>query len=192
MTQGPKQDSQRVHVGQKAPFFRAQSLTGEIVSNEDLKGGWVMLSFHRFASCPVCNLALQKYKQRYDDFRDAELRLVAVFHSARERLLEYMESDELPFTVLADPSIDIYEKFGAGTRLRSLFDPRTLFSGLRSLGKGSFNPLEMDGPPHVLPSDFIIDENGVVRHIHHGAYVGDSLTVDRALEFLAGFRQGRA
>ncbi len=40
MTQGPKQDSQRVHVGQKAPFFRAQSLTGEIVSNEDLKGGW--------------------------------------------------------------------------------------------------------------------------------------------------------
>jgi len=47
MTKGPKQDSQRVHVGQKAPVIRAQSLTGEIVSNEDLKGHWVMLSFHR-------------------------------------------------------------------------------------------------------------------------------------------------
>ncbi len=119
------------------------------------------------------------------------MRLVAIFHSARERLLEYMESDEFPFTVLADPSMDIYEKFGVGTRLRSLFDPRTLFSGLRSLGKGSLNPLELDGPPHVLPSDFIIDKNGVVRHIHHGAYVGDSLIVDRALEILAGFRQGK-
>jgi len=185
MTQGPKQDSQRVHVGQKAPFFRAESLTGEIVSNEDLKGGWVMLSFHRFASCPVCNLALQEYKRRYDDLTGAELRLVVIFHSARERLLEYMKPDELPFTVLADPSMDIYEKFGVGTRLRSLFDPRTLFSALRSLGKGSFNPLEIDGPPHVPPSGFIIDKNGVVRHIHHGAYVGDSLTVDRALEFLS-------
>src|SRR5437667_11924912 len=46
----------------------------------------VHLQFRRFAGCPVCNLHLRSFVERYPEITAASIREVIVFHSWQEEL----------------------------------------------------------------------------------------------------------
>lgn len=185
----PGQDRRKLQVGALAPPIEGEGLDGRPVTLSALRGKWVLVSFHRYAACPVCNVTIRDYVRRHQDVRSAGLEVLAVFHSPRQRLLEYLPSTPRDITIIADPGMVLYERYGAGARVRSLLDPRTLFMGVQSVGVGSFNPLQADGPAHSVPSEFVIDPAGRVRHLRHGAYPGDVMSVDEVLTLIAALRR---
>jgi len=58
--------------------------------------------------------------------------------------------------------------------------------GLRTVQAAAlgFLPGPTDGTITRLPGDFLIDEGGVVRHVHNGDDVADHISFERVLEFL--------
>ena len=67
--------------GEKAPVFDAIDINGRPVRLTTLRGRPLMLSFHRFSSCPFCNLRIHQLKTRYTQLHGQGLEVVTVFES---------------------------------------------------------------------------------------------------------------
>jgi peroxiredoxin len=175
----------RLRRNDSVPEFDLRVFGGRRCSHEDLVGGWTLLSFHRYASCPVCNLTLQEYRRRYEQLRLLGVEKVAVFHSPVEKLEQYMASDAFPFTILADPDRSAYKAFAVEPRRLSLFKPGTTSAFLKTLGKTWLStPLSADGPISTCPADFIVGPDTRVLYARYGEHIGDSLSVEELMRVL--------
>ena len=56
---------EKFKAGDIAPVLSLLNIHGAKVSIPDAKSKWVHLQFRRFAGCPICNLHLQSFLQRY-------------------------------------------------------------------------------------------------------------------------------
>jgi hypothetical protein len=148
----------------------------------------VHLQFRRFAGCPVCNLHLRSFAQRYSEITGASIREVVVFHSTRKDLERH--ASELPFDVIADPDKRLYAEFGVEAGLRALLDPRAWLPILKAVTRSVFaivlnnepiTPWNPTGGRYGLPADFLIGSNGAVLACKYGAHVYDQWSVDEVL-----------
>jgi len=90
----------RPHHGMLAPDFEATDLAGAPWSlARELSTGPVLLSFLRYASCPMCLLRLDELARRAPALKVASVGMVVVLHSARERILRHVRRD-LPSRVI--------------------------------------------------------------------------------------------
>lgn len=56
----------RLQANDRAPEFVARDFLGAPVDLQPLRGHKVMLSFYRYASCPLCNLRMRDLIRGYD------------------------------------------------------------------------------------------------------------------------------
>lgn len=87
--------------GDVAPALSLLNIHGAKVSIPDPKSKWVHLQFRRFGGCPICNLHLQSFLQRYKEIEAAGIHEVVIFHSPNASLLPYQ--GKFPFDVVGDP-----------------------------------------------------------------------------------------
>ena len=173
---------EKVKVGDViAPLF-LQNIHGVNVEIPNSKTRWVHLQFRHFAGCPICNLHLKSFVDRYSDIKGAGIQEVVVFHSPVESLLPYQGL--FPFEVIADPKKKLYSQFGVGSSIFSLLDVRAW----PAIVKGNLQKDKptggLEGGPLGLPADFLIDRNGKVIADHYGRYADDQWRVDELLAFV--------
>jgi len=172
----------RLEIGNKAPSFRAESLSGETVSLEDYKNQNVLIKFYRFATCPVCNLHLRSFVRQYDKLAKAGLLVVVIFHSPKWRTGKNMP-EHLPFEILSDPDKKIFKRYGVEKSMMGMFSLavwRDYYLALRAgFSTGMFSH---DGGMFGHPADMLVDKDGIIRYVHYGKDYADSLTVEQALE----------
>lgn len=138
----------------------------------------IHLQFRRFAGCPICNLHLRTFVQRYAEIQAAGIREVVVFHSPKEELRDY----DLPFDVIADPTKKLYREYGIETSPRALLDPRAWGAIIRGILHGGNHPaLRQPNGRLGLPGDFLIDPNGEIVASKHGVHANDQWSVDELL-----------
>ena len=144
----------------------------------------VHLQFRRYAGCPVCNLHLRFITKRHEEIAAAGVREVVVFHSGREKMLEFQ--GRLPYAAIADPEKKLYAEFGVEKKMSPLesFRPRMIKTVARAaprapsklkaagIGEEKFNN----------PADFLIASDGRVVASKYGEYPGDQWSVDELLE----------
>jgi peroxiredoxin len=180
----------RLEQGSKAPDFQAQSLRGETVSLEGLRGQQVLLKFYRFAACPLCSLHLRGFVKRADDLREAGIVPIIFFHSSKEKM---EEQASLPMDLIPDPDKKIFRKYGVETSLGGLFSPAVLRDSVRATMAGFFSkPWAAEGGITGQPADFLVDGDGIIRHAHYGRHYSDSLTADQVLEIAKGTKEETA
>lgn len=174
----------RLEIGAFAPSFETLSTHGVEVSLEKLKGKKVLLSFYRYASCPLCNLRVQELLSYKDQLEEQGLVMVAVFQSTAERINEYVEKSDVPIIIIPDPELRLYKRYGLENSwlgmIKAMLKP-SKFIKAKALG---FSPGPTDGPVNRLPGDFIIDENGKLLQCYYGADIGDHLSIDKILAYL--------
>lgn len=156
----------------------------------------VHLQFRRFAGCPVCNLHLRSFAQRYDEIEAAGLREVAVFHSSNAALRPY--TADLPFAVVGDPEKRLYAEFGVESAPRALLDPRAWLGIVRSVlhtlrgivreGRPA-PPTNPEGGRLGLPADFLIASDGRVLACYYGEHADDQWSVDDLLRLAQSARE---
>ncbi len=173
----------RLQLGQKAPLFSVVDSSGNNVSLEALRGRKVLLSFFRYASCPFCNLRVHHLSQWYEEWHARGLNMLAVFESPAASIAKRVGKQGPPFTIVPDPSLDLYRLYGVES---SWF--RFLLSGLLILKPvlSGFLPGKMEGNKAILPADFLIDENGVVQLAYYGGNLGDHIPISRIESFIEG------
>ncbi|RDH75145.1 AhpC/TSA family protein [Mycolicibacterium moriokaense] len=141
----------------------------------------VHLQFRRFAGCPICNLHLSQMAQRSAEIADAGIDEVVVFHSAADRLRQYVA--DVPFPLVADPRRKLYKEFGVEWSVRSLLSMDAIRAGARGARRGSLAGGLAPAENHFgKPADFLIGPDGTIRACKYGDHADDQWSVDELLE----------
>ncbi|MDO3385859.1 redoxin domain-containing protein [Gilvimarinus sp. SDUM040013] len=172
-----------LETGDTAPTFVTQDIFDNTLSLDALKGQKVMLSFYRYASCPLCNLRIHELIDRWPQF-EGKLCLIGVFQSPKQSMLRYVGKQDAPFALVADPAKQLYRNYGleprVGALLKMLLKPQQV---LRAFRQG-FWPGKIDASLHTVPADFLIDENGRIHTAYYGKDIGDHLPLETVLNFI--------
>lgn len=171
----------KIHVGTvlgKSTFVTVESKPVPIPDSKSL----VHLQFRRFAGCPYCSVHLRSIVRRHDEILAAGIREVIVFRSTAAALQRHHA--DTPFAIIPDPGDKLYKKFGVGSGLRALLNPRALLMALPNVLR--MLPRLPGMPPSAksalgLPADFLIASDGRVVACQYGAHADDQWSVDELL-----------
>jgi len=130
-------------IGKAAPKFTALDQHGEKVKLSDLKGKKVVLYFYPKAMTPGCTVQACGIRDYAKEFEQANTVVLGMSPDAPERLMKFIDKQELNFTLLSDEDHSIAEKYGVWALKK--------FMGKEYVG--------------IHRVTFIIDEDGKLRHI---------------------------
>ena len=174
-----------LQVAQSAPDFSMEDHLGNRVSLSNLRGKKVMLSFYRYASCPLCNLRVHELIKLHEEFSRKGLTMVAFFHSPRETILEYVGKQGPPFLIIPDPERKVFDLYGieeSEEKYNKGAANKDRIEAAHALGFESGK--KVDGSRYVVPADFLIDEQGIIRTAYYGADISDHLPIEDIEKFL--------
>lgn len=131
-------------IGNLAPTFTLMDQNGKAISLKDFKGKKnVVLYFYPKAMTPGCTVQACSIRDYKKEFAKVKTQVLGVSPDSAERLLKFVQRDELNFTLLSDPDHKIADKYG-------------------SWGPKKFMGKEYDG---ILRQTFIINKDGRLVHI---------------------------
>jgi peroxiredoxin len=168
----------RIGVGQKIGRFVWHTSAGTTTTIPDAGGSLVNLQFSRWAGCPICNMHLASFRSRAREIEDAGVKVVVVFHSPEEDVIELR--GDIPFALIPDPDKRYYRAFGVEQSAFFLMSKKA-FASLRREAKQGHRAQRIRGGVLGLPASFIIDKNGAVLAAHYGRHADDNLGVDDVL-----------
>ena len=129
--------------GDKAPAFSSIDQNGNKVSLFDYKGKKVALYFYPEDDTPTCTIQACNMRDNYGWLKKNGSEVIGVSPDDAKKHKKFQKKFDLPFTLIADTSHAILEKYG-------VWDHKKLF-GHEYMG--------------VLRTTFVIDEKGVIRKI---------------------------
>lgn len=169
--------------GSLAPSLSTTDFLGDAVSLDSLRGRPVLLSFYRYASCPVCNLRMHSIITSFAQWSEQGLAVVSVFQSPKESIAQYVGRQDAPFPIVPDPDMVFYKRFGVESQWRGLLSIRVIAAALQAFRKG-FMPGRVEGPMHRTPADFLIDAQGRIAVAHYGRDIDDHIPLDTIAQWL--------
>jgi thioredoxin-dependent peroxiredoxin len=99
--------------GDRAPAFTLSDQDGEKVKLADLKGETAVVYFYPRAETPGCTTQACGIRDRGEEYRELGARVLGISPDEPEALRKFADSQELDFTLLADPDHKVAEKYGA-------------------------------------------------------------------------------
>lgn len=172
----------RLEPGDTAPAFETWDIDGtRRIDLLDYRGRHVLLSFYRYASCPLCNLRVHELARRQANWQARGLDMLAVFQSPAVKMREYVGKQHTPFPLIPDPDQKLYARYGVEHSWAGFLKAwviRLPEIG-RSVMRKGYLPGSVEGDIHRIPADFIIDPQGRIVEAYYGQDIGDHLPVAR-------------
>jgi peroxiredoxin Q/BCP len=172
----------RLRDGEKAINFTVTDLAGKTISLEDFKDKKILLSFYRYASCPLCNLRISQLIQQYDEMKKKGLVIISFFQSPKESMLKYVGKQNVPFPLIPDPEREIFRLY----RIEKSWFKYVLggISGkmFKALRKG-YKIKDQEGQQNLVPADFLI-ENMIIKKAYYGKTIADHIAFKDIIRFL--------
>jgi peroxiredoxin len=168
----------RLTSGQAAKPFEVVDIFGNRIRLRDYAGRKVMLSFYRYASCPLCNLRVHQLSERCADFNSKGLSLLAFFQSPETSIRQYVGRQNSPFPIVADPDRTIYRLYGVESSWIGFFAAGvTKLPHLIQATVKGFRPGKMEGQIALVPADFLIGPDQTIQTAYYGHDIGDHLPI---------------
>lgn len=118
-----------LEVGQKAPNFKLETLSGKTINLSDLQGKKVFLNFWA-TWCPPCKKEMPEMQKFYEEHLD-EVAILAVNVTGQENSLkavkEFIKKSKYTYPILLDTELDVSNNYSAITI------PTTYFIGTDGL-----------------------------------------------------------
>ena len=142
-----------------------------------------MLSFFRFASCPMCNMRIHRLVKTFSQFPE-EFTIVGIFDSPIDNLKKYVKKHDAPFTILADENNTYYRAYGIEHSITGLLKGMVVRMPTLTTGmlKG-YIPSSIKGSLTTMPADFLINRKGIIERVYYGNDEGDHLPIQEVLDF---------
>ncbi len=129
--------------GDKSPAFKGIDQNGNTISLASYKGKKVVLYFYPEDDTPTCTIQACNLRDNYSLLKKNGFEVIGVSPDEAKKHKKFETKHKLPFTLLADTSHAILEKYG-------VWDQKQLF-GHKYMG--------------VMRTTFVIDEKGIIRKI---------------------------
>jgi thioredoxin-dependent peroxiredoxin len=182
----------RLKESDKAPNFMIKDTQGNSFNLEMKRDKLLMLSFFRYASCPLCNLRVHKLIQEYENLKD-QLDIVMVFQSPKEKIEHYVGKQDIPYTILPDPKRNLYKLYKVEYSWIAFLKAWTLKikNVFSALFKYHYLPGSVEGEIHRVPADFIIDTDGKILRAFYGKDIGDHLPLEEIKKIVDNYETRR-
>jgi peroxiredoxin Q/BCP len=132
-----------IETGSEAPDFELPDQDGQTVRLSGLRGRRVVLYFYPKADTPGCTTQACGIRDRASDYEAAGATVVGVSPDPVKRVKKFHDGQSLNFTLLADEDHAVCEQYGVWVE-KSMYG-KTYMGAQRAT--------------------FILDEEGVVRHV---------------------------
>lgn len=129
--------------GDKAPAFSGKDQHGDKITLSSMKGKKVVLYFYPQDDTPTCTIQACNLRDNYSLLKKNGFIVLGVSPDEEVMHLKFEKKYKLPFTLIADPTHSILEKYG-------VWGEKQMF-GNKYMG--------------VLRTTFVIDEKGIIRRI---------------------------
>jgi peroxiredoxin Q/BCP len=123
-------------VDDKAPDFVLQDDQGQTFRLSENLGQKLLLVFYPGDDTPVCTRQLCDYRDGIEAFEGLGVRVIGISNDSVESHQRFREKHGLPFTLLADPKLEV----------AALYDSKGMLGVKRSI--------------------FLVDEEGTIRYVH--------------------------
>lgn len=173
----------RLKKGDVAREFSVFDGFGRQINLNDYSGGKLLLSFYRYASCPLCNLRVHDLIEKHSSFKERGLEMIGFFQSPKESLLTYLGKQKPPFPIIPDPDRKVYQLYGVESSWFGFIKGLKIRDFLKAKKKG-FSPGKMEGKKNLIPADFLIDKNQIIQRAYYGKDIGDHLPIEEIKRFL--------
>lgn len=101
-----------IKVGQAAPDFTLNDQDSNPVTLSELKGKKVLLYFYPRASTPGCTVQAQGLRDTKAELDAHNVVVLGVSPDTPNKLTNFINKQELNFTLLADEAHEVCEKYG--------------------------------------------------------------------------------
>jgi alkyl hydroperoxide reductase subunit AhpC len=124
-------------------------------------------------------------RRHADEFARLNTEVLIISFGVEQWARAWLRETEVPFPLLLDQDRRVYRAYGLERSVLRAWAPRVLWYYIRQLTAGRrLHPIE--GDPHQLGGDFIIDRHGIVRLVHRERDPVDRPPVARLLDVLRG------
>ena len=103
---------EKLKAGDRAPLFQVWDTEGNPIGLTQGNSRY-FLSFHRFTTCPFCNLRTHELKNNYPLFREQDIEIISLWPSSRNALFhDVKEKLKIPFAMVTDEKMVLYNEYG--------------------------------------------------------------------------------
>jgi peroxiredoxin Q/BCP len=166
---------------QLAPEIDANSISDQHIDLSGLRGKKVLIKFHRFAGCPVAQRQIHELIERQDELNAAGIETIVFMHSTKKHILSNFK--ETPgLHIIPDRQKKFYRLYHSQFLFKKVFSMASWRATLSAIFKGNFPHFnKFGGGITGIPSDFLLDKNGMISDLHYGEHFGDSWTVPEVI-----------
>ncbi|MDF1550177.1 MAG: redoxin domain-containing protein [Bacteroidales bacterium] len=168
----------------KAIAFSTEDISGNTISLESYRGKKVYITFYRGASCPFCNLRVNKLLEKMKSFDEKGLIVIGFFMSAKEEIMEYVGKQKPPFPIIPDPDKIFYMQYGLESSLTGKMKSMLRFGDIKKIFANGYMNTRTLKDDNTLPGDFLIDEEGKIHVAHYAKDFGDHLDFKIILDWI--------
>jgi thioredoxin-dependent peroxiredoxin len=127
--------------GKKAPAFKADTDSGEVLQLKDLKGAWVVLYFYPKDDTSSCTAEACDFRDSMKTLSKLGCRVVGVSPDTVKKHQNFINKYDLNFSLLSDPDKTMCEKY-------DVWKEKSMY-GRKYMG--------------VVRTTYIIDPSGVIK-----------------------------
>lgn len=170
----------RLRQGQPAPLFDTIDIYGRRVRLEDFYGYKVLVSFHRAAVCPLCNVRTYHMIQRYQQYLRRGMVVISFWDSTPRQARQYLDRLRAPYPIIADREHVVYAHYGLESSLfgalRARIMRNSVYREASQKHLGARSPIDAFLAGRSLgrlPGDFLLTPNLSIARAYYGRDSGD-------------------
>jgi len=169
----------RLQENQTAPLFKVQDIKGETFDLAAPRDKPLVLAFFRYASCPLCNLRVHELIENYDYLKE-KVEILLIFQSPKEKIVQYVGKQNIPYRVFPDPQRVLYRLYGVESSWLGFVKAWSvkIIRVFKAVIKERYLPGTVEGEIHRIPADFILDTNNMILKAYYGSDIGDHLPLE--------------
>ncbi len=175
----------RLNSGEDAKIFNLKDIFDKEINLEDYRGKKTMLSFYRYASCPLCNMRVHDLLENYEKFQEGGMEMIGFFQSPKKSILEYVGKQDAPFPIIPDPKRKIYKEYGIESSLWGYIKGGMIKIVKMMKAFSSFGIGRMEGSKTLIPADFLIGPDLKIEVAYYGKDIGDHIPIDDIYKWLS-------
>ena len=149
-----------LQIGDKIPEILGTDQNGNSLKASDFTGKKLALYFYPKDNTPGCTAQACSLRDGYDDLKKAGYAIVGVSVDDEASHQKFIDKFDLPFPLIADVDKKLVEQFG-------------VWQEKKNYGKTYMG---------TVRTTFLIDENGIIRHIIEGRKVDTKNHAEQILE----------
>jgi thioredoxin-dependent peroxiredoxin len=167
----------RIKSGEAAKPFHVEDIHGQSQSLQNYAGKKLLLAFFRHAACPLCNLRVHQLIQAYPTLQSNGVDILAFFESPKDKILQYVGTQNVPFPIVADPEREIYKLYGVESSIVGMMKGLLRISDFSEAATKKLMFFDPHNDIALIPADFLINPDLRIHTAYYGRDIGDRLNL---------------